>query len=605
MQKYLGQKPKIHFEDGYTSATLGSRFQACIHPNLSLWNKEFENYFEKVEPIKCSDEMDWVYTGNGRFYISQSAVNKYGKIKCAYVPVVNSNDKSKDLKPIIPMLNGSALVSDAFKVSCKSAKGHKYANVHACIAPTTNRVPFENASATDRYNVLVFGFDSISRQTFMRLLPKTHKYFTEVLGGSLLEGYNIVGDGTTQALMPILTGKRETEIPEVRRGKRGAKYVDQILEFIWKRYERKNYVTQWGEDLANIGTFNYRLLGFKDQPVNHYMRPFYLAAMPIYGHFNRYCLGSRTRHTVYIDWLKEGLESNKGRNFFTFGFFSEYSHSNNNPIVLADDDNVAFFEYLRNNKYLDKTFLIIMSDHGARFGSIRMTEQGKLEERMPYFGVYVPDIFKTTYPEKYANLLTNTKRLVIPSDIHETFLDIIGETSSSTGKSRKVYSLFSSIPEDRTCKDAEIEPHWCACLKLEATSLSDHDIIISVQKIISHINDLLRNFMTLCHQLSLSKIIKSFSFKTNDQILKFKRSLDKDGRIPDLSDKLFNALVHYQITFETVPGNAIFEGTVLMNRKSGEIEASEKDISRLNRYYDDAKCIEGSQPSLRPYCFCK
>lgn len=605
MQKYLGQKSKFHYEDAYTKTLIGSRFQACVHPNLPLWNKDFKNYLEKVEPVKCADETDWVYTGNGKFYISESAVNKHGKIKCAYVPIVNSNDTFKSLKPIMPMLNGSVLISDAFKVSCKSADGQKYANVHACIAPTTSRIPVENTSTSDRYNVLMFGFDSLSRQMFMRLLPNTHRYFTEVLGGSLLEGYNIVGDGTTQALLPILTGKREKEIPEVRRGRKGAKHVDEILEFIWKRYEKKNYVTQWGEDLADIGTFNYRMLGFKDQPVNHYMRPFYLTAIPIYPYFKRYCLGSRTRHKVYIDWLKEGLESNKGRNFFTFGFFSEYTHNNNNPVTLSDDDNVAFFDYLRNNKYLDKTFLIVMSDHGVRYGSIRLTEQGKLEERMPYFGIYVPPEFRTKYPNKYTNLLNNTKRLVIPSDIHETLLDIIGESSTSSISNRTVYSLFSAVPENRTCKDAEIESHWCACLKSETISVSQPVIITSVKKIISLINGLLRNFLALCHRLSLSRIIKSSSFKTNDQVLKFKKSSDTDGRIPDLSDTLHSAVTHYQITFETVPGHALFEGTVSVNHETGEITASEKEISRINRYNDDARCIEKSYPSVRPYCYCK
>ena len=55
-------------------------------------------------------------------------------------------------------------------------------------------------------NVLMFGFDSVSRMTWMRNLPKTHKYYTQELGGMVLEGYNIVGDGTPQALLPILTG---------------------------------------------------------------------------------------------------------------------------------------------------------------------------------------------------------------------------------------------------------------------------------------------------------------------------------------------------------------------------------------------------------------
>ena len=62
--------------------------------------------------------------------------------------------------------------------------------------------------------------------SWMRSLPKTHSYFVDHLGGVVLEGYNIVGDGTTQALLPMLTGRTKTELPESRRGFDGATTVD-------------------------------------------------------------------------------------------------------------------------------------------------------------------------------------------------------------------------------------------------------------------------------------------------------------------------------------------------------------------------------------------
>ena len=55
-------------------------------------------------------------------------------------------------------------------------------------------------------------------------------------------GYNIVGDGTPAALLPILTGKMEEELPEARRGFPGVKHVDGH-PFVWKnftRYKNKN-----------------------------------------------------------------------------------------------------------------------------------------------------------------------------------------------------------------------------------------------------------------------------------------------------------------------------------------------------------------------------
>ena len=82
-------------------------------------------------------------------------------------------------------------------------------------------------------SVLMFGFDSMSRMAWMRFLPKSREYFLSQLGGFELKGYNIVGDGTPAALFPILTGLGEDEIPEVRRGFKGAQPLDD-LPWIWK-----------------------------------------------------------------------------------------------------------------------------------------------------------------------------------------------------------------------------------------------------------------------------------------------------------------------------------------------------------------------------------
>lgn len=54
------------------------------------------------------------------------------------------------------------------------------------------------------FNVIMFGFDSLSRNAWMRKLPKSYEYMTKHLGADVLELYNIIGDGTPQALIPVL-----------------------------------------------------------------------------------------------------------------------------------------------------------------------------------------------------------------------------------------------------------------------------------------------------------------------------------------------------------------------------------------------------------------
>ena len=586
--------------------------QSCIHPKLDLWNSDVRDYINKTSPIVCNNEREWVHTKAGKFYISDTAVMRHGGIECAYAPLFNKDDSVSASKPVYPMLNGSDLVSDSFKVSCKAADGKRYANIHACISTKNqNTARTERAQKRDssgHINVLMFGFDSVSRHMLQRILPRTHEYFTQELGGLILEGYNIVGDGTPQALFPILTGKSETEIPEVRRGKRGAKHVDEAVTFIWTRYQKEGYSTQWGEDMANIGTFNLRMRGFKKQPVDHYMRPFYLAAIPFYNRFLPNCLGSRGRHHVFIDWIKEGLQTNKGQKHFTFGFFSEFSHHDNNPLALADEAVVSFLKFLKEEEHLENTVLILMSDHGIRYGKFRYTEQGKLEERMPYFGFRFTDRFKQEYPEHLENFKTNTKRLVTPFDIHETLLDILHLSKSSAGKgsvTSRGISLFKEIPSERTCAHSSIEPHWCACLQWNKTPLSDPNVHIAAKSVIKLINDLIHPFKKMCNKLKLRNIERAISLKTNEKVLKYKGSMDFDGRVPDLTDELKPKVILYQITFETTPGLALFEATVSRNVLTGVFTPNENEISRLNMYGSSADCIIDKAPKLRPYCLCR
>ena len=59
---------------------------------------------------------------------------------------------------------------------------------------------------TEPLNILIFALDSMSHMCYQRKLPRTYKFIQETLGSTILNGYNIVGDATTAALIPLLTG---------------------------------------------------------------------------------------------------------------------------------------------------------------------------------------------------------------------------------------------------------------------------------------------------------------------------------------------------------------------------------------------------------------
>lgn len=204
------------------------------------------------------------------------------------------------------------------------------------------------------------------------------------------------------------------------------------------------------------------MLGFRKQPVDHYLRTFYLAAESQYKMHQPFCLGSIPRHAIMFQWTKDFLEAYQDQLKFSFVFHSEYSHEANNKLQWADSDLKDFLSYMNETGHLNNSLLVLMSDHGARFQNIRVTEQGKYEERMPFLAIRVPPWFAHRYPKVVHNLRANAHKITTPFDLHATFMDIIqfsGDRANFSHNQRGI-SLFSSISAERSCADAGIEPHW-------------------------------------------------------------------------------------------------------------------------------------------------
>lgn len=589
-----------------------SRDQVCNHPYLDPFHPSLMKYFRDVGRLNCADDENWIKVNNGSFWINKNAQLRHGKITCQYAPIYRKDENNVYVGEKKTMESGVISVpSDVITVSCQTGLfGSKYSNVHTTVAykkEVHDRV--NKASYDDLYmplNVLMFGFDSVSRNTWLRTLPKTHKYFTEELKGVVLKGYNIVGDGTPQALLPILTGQTEIELPEARRGKPGAKVVDGH-PWIWKDFKKAGYMTQWGEDMCWIGTFNLRMLGFDKQPVDHFWRPYCQASGELHKKSKPFCLGSERRHKVMMDWVKDGFQMYKTRLKFIFAFHSEYSHEDSSTLNWADDDLLGMLKYLEGNNYLNNTVLILMSDHGARFHAVRESIQGKYEERMPYFSFRFPKWFPKKYPSEFKAFKTNANRLTTPFDIYETFRDMI--KFEKTAKKNKTLprgmSLFRPIPKHRSCGDADISPHWCACLGWNVTSSSDPVTKKAAVAIVDFMNNLTEKFRSKCHSLSLKEIKSAMVLQSNPYIARFLGSADVDGRIPKESNNAIDKSALYQLTLQTSPGDGVFETTVKYFAKKDKFVMSEREISRINKYGNAANCVYTDAPHLRQYCYCK
>lgn len=82
----------------------------------------------------------------------------------------------------------------------------------------------------------------------------------------------------------------------------------------------------------------------------------------------------------------------------------------------------------------------------CRFAEIRNTEQGKLEERLPWFSLTLPPWMSQTHPRAVANLRLNSHRLTTPFDIHATLSSILHFDSDGVADlSHRSLSLFKEV----------------------------------------------------------------------------------------------------------------------------------------------------------------
>ncbi|ESP05359.1 hypothetical protein LOTGIDRAFT_181204 [Lottia gigantea] len=499
------------------------------------------------------------------------------------------------------------MTSDIVRIHCRSSEGDTFDKVLVGIAYKKQLHNFTGARNPHKMNlnVLLVGFDSISRMTAIRKYVKTRDYILNKLNGIELEGYNIVGDGTPQALIPILTGTTEIELPESRRGFKNARHVDGH-PFIWKDYKKDGYITHFVEDLPPISIFNHRMVGFNHQPTDHYGRPYYLASESRVELYFPFCYKGSKKHNIFLKMFEDFFDMYPNKMKFGFGFHSEISHDDNNRIELFDEDVYLWLKSLEDKGHLNNTMLIFMSDHGARFSQFRATSQGKLEERMPFFTFTFPKWFEKVYPDAMQNFRINSKRLVTPFDIHATMYHMINYDGTGIGDvNNRGISLFREIPKHRTCAHAFVEPHWCACLDWQVVEANSPLLKRAIFVSISSINKWIQTASNQCHFLRISKITRSKQYHANSRMLKFKKSADNHGRIADLSSKTTYDETFYQITFITEPGSGLFEVTVRHNLKSNEMTIGLSDVSRTNAYGDDPKCIKDTLPHLERFCKCK
>ncbi|XP_049822339.1 uncharacterized protein LOC109599737 isoform X2 [Aethina tumida] len=578
--------------------------KGCRIPYMDPMDKTIIKFIEKYDPPVCNKGIPALYESNftSLFLLNSSLpfynVTDPGELKCCYqaverkVPRDDERDDKFRVNASCISFGESVNITDEYvMVKCYVNETRIYKDVFWFVPSKVNATQ-RRPVARRPLNVLIVGLDAVSRLNLHRQMPKTVGYLKEIDAVELL-GYNKVGDNTFPNLIPVLTGLFEDELGSTCWKKGG--HFDNCT-YLWDLYKEKGFMTSFGEDAAWMGIFNYVRQGFINQPTDY-----------AYGYFNKFaegqignshnlnvdeCIGARD---IYKDLLKyiTRLTSRfhmEDTPYFAFYWGASLSHDYLNKPSIGDQIYLEFFKDLKKNGYLDNTALFFMSDHGIRWGGIRQTFMGRMEERLPFLYVRLPDQYKKEFAQAYNNLKENVHRLTTPFDLHETLKDLLNPFDltdtvlhNRNDSNNRGISLFSEIPGDRTCQSAAIQTHWCTCQSSLEIDKNSSMVVEASSYAVAYMNKLLQGHGD-CADLALDEVINARALTHGDHI-----SLD--------DHKVFD----YMITLKTAPGGGVFETTVrALKNKKFEVLGT---ISRLNLYGKQSACITDFH--LKLYCYCK
>ena len=162
--------------------------------------------------------------------------------------------------------------------------------------------------------------------------------------------------------------------------------------------------------------------GFREAPTDFYLRPYWLSLYDsisyeptLFNSNEKPCYFDKLLHKISFDWLKEFEElyskDEETKSIPRFGIIklNEMSHDYLDRLPWIDNDLERLLKDLFTDTYLNNTLFILMGDHGHRFHNIRTTFIGKLEVKLPMFGMMIPKQLISKNEFIRNNLRKNTK----------------------------------------------------------------------------------------------------------------------------------------------------------------------------------------------------
>lgn len=419
----------------------------------------------------------------------------------------------------------------------------------------------------------MLGLDSLSRMNFKRTMPRTAKFVQEA-GWFEMEGYNKAGDSALSSLCAIFGGaKSDTSCMN-------------LFPVMWQAFKRAGYTTAFGEDILESSVPP----GLR---TDYQLRALLEDISMSMGSGRRLgfqsCIGRRLSFSYLYDFcIQFAQRVIEELDQPAFGLFWSSSFTRNHHLGATglDQKFVEYLELMREHKVFEHAIVVLFSDQGQPSGELVDLADGYLEERLPLLHIHLPPWFRAAYPKFADNLLSNRNRLSSPFDLHNTLRHILNlkasvpEQLATLAKCRNSQSLMHLIPLNRSCEEACIGLHWCACNEFELMS-NNADSYYLGKVFVYHINGwmLHSNHNRVCQRLRLSGV---------DYV---ERAVAEDH----------GSIGIFRLRISTLP-EGVFQSTVRYDMGQGKmVDINVKEISSMSDL-NHGDCVKDS--TAKKFCYC-